>query len=123
VTGPGGVGKTRLAVQAAADLLPSSPDGAWLCELAAAGDRESMAQVVATALWVRSRPGLSTAGSVVEFLRTRGGLVLVLDNCEHLIAAAAPPWTATSTASLQEKTIGFETPEESAEAAESMLAA
>jgi predicted ATPase/class 3 adenylate cyclase len=88
VTGPGGVGKTRLAVQAAADLLPSFPDGAWLCELAAAGDPESMAEVVATALGVRSRPGLSTAGSVVEFLRTRGGLLLVLDNCEHLLAAA-----------------------------------
>ena len=89
VTGPGGVGKTRLAVQAAADLLPSFADGAWLCELAAADDGESMAQVVATALGVRSRPGLSTAGSVVEFLRTRSGLLLVLDNCEHLLAAAA----------------------------------
>jgi predicted ATPase len=89
VTGPGGVGKTRLAVQAAADQLETFADGAWLCELAAAGDGESMAEVVATALRVRSRPGLSTAGSVVEFLRTRGGLLLVLDNCEHLLAAAA----------------------------------
>ena len=89
VTGPGGVGKTRLAVQAAADQLPSFADGAWLCELAAADDAESMAQVVAAALGVRSRPGLSTAGSVVEFLRTRSGLLLVLDNCEHLLAAAA----------------------------------
>jgi hypothetical protein len=89
VTGPGGIGKTRLAVQAAADQLPSFADGAWLCELAAAGDAESMAQVVATALRVRSRPGLSTAGSVVEFLRTRTGLLLVLDNCEHLLGPAA----------------------------------
>jgi predicted ATPase len=64
-------------------------DGAWLCELAPAGDAEAMAQVVAAALGVRSRPGLSTAGSVVEFLRTRSGLLLVLDNCEHLLAAAA----------------------------------
>ena len=47
VTGPGGVGKTRLAVQAAADQLPSFSDGAWLCELAAAGDGETMAQAVA----------------------------------------------------------------------------
>src|SRR6516164_2756483 len=89
VTGPGGVGKTRLAVQAAADLLPSFSDGAWLCELAAAGDAESMTQLVATALRVRSRPGLSTADSVVEFLKTRSGLLLVLDNCEHLLSAAA----------------------------------
>jgi predicted ATPase len=89
VTGPGGVGKTRLAVQAAADQLPSFPDGAWLCELAAVDDAESMAQLVAAALGVRPRPGSSTAGSVVEFLRTRTGLLLVLDNCEHLLAAAA----------------------------------
>jgi predicted ATPase/class 3 adenylate cyclase len=89
VTGPGGVGKTRLALQAAADQLPSFSDGAWLCELAAAGDGETMAQAIAAALRARPRPGLSTAGSVVEFLRTRSALLLVLDNCEHLAAAAA----------------------------------
>ena len=89
VTGPGGVGKTRLALQAAADLLPSFRDGAWLCELAAAGDGETMAQAVLAALRARARPGLSTAGSVVEFLRTRTALLLVLDNCEHLMSAAA----------------------------------
>jgi len=89
VTGPGGVGKTRLAVQAAADQLEAFADGAWLCELAAAGDGESMAQLVATALRVRPRLGLSTAGSVVEVLRTRTGLLLVLDNCEHLLGPAA----------------------------------
>jgi predicted ATPase/class 3 adenylate cyclase len=89
VTGPGGVGKTRLALQAAADQLPSFTDGAWLCELAAAGDGETMAQAVAAALRVRPRPAMSTAGSVVEFLRTRSALLLVLDNCEHLAAAAA----------------------------------
>ena len=89
VTGPGGVGKTRLALHAAADQLPSFRDGAWLCELAAAGDGETMAQAVAAALRARPRPGMSTAGSVVEFLRTRSALLLVLDNCEHLAAAAA----------------------------------
>jgi class 3 adenylate cyclase len=89
VTGPGGVGKTRLAVQAAADQLPSFRDGAWLCELAAAQDGETMTQAVATALRARPRPGLSTAGSVVEFLRTKSALLLVLDNCEHLAATAA----------------------------------
>ena len=89
VTGAGGVGKTRLALQAAADQVPSFGDGAWLCELAAAGDAETMAQAVAAALRVRPRPGLSVAGSVMEFLRTRGALLLVLDNCEHLAAAAA----------------------------------
>ena len=89
VTGPGGVGKTRLALQAAADQLPSFGDGAWLCELHPAGDGETMAQAVLAALRARPRPGLSTAGSVVEFLRTRTALLLVLDNCEHLAAAAA----------------------------------
>jgi predicted ATPase/transcriptional regulator with XRE-family HTH domain len=89
VTGPGGVGKTRLALRAAAHQLPLFGDGAWLCELAAAQDAETMAQAVAAALRVRPRPGLSTAGGVVEFLRTRTALLLVLDNCEHLLAATA----------------------------------
>jgi predicted ATPase/class 3 adenylate cyclase len=89
VTGPGGVGKTRLALQAAADQLPSFSDGAWLCELAPAGDGEMMAQAVLAALRARRRQGLSVAGSVVEFLRTRTALLLVLDNCEHLASAAA----------------------------------
>ncbi len=89
VTGPGGVGKTRLALQAAADQLPSFRDGAWLCELHAAEDGETMAQAVLAALRVRPRPGISTAGSIVEFLRTKSALLLVLDNCEHLLAAAA----------------------------------
>jgi len=88
VTGVGGVGKTRLALHAAAGQLPSFRDGAWLCELAAAVDEETMAQAVAAALRVRPWPGLSTAGSIVEFLRTKNALV-VLDNCEHLLGAPA----------------------------------
>ena len=89
VTGPGGVGKTRLALQAAADQLPSFSDGAWLCELAPAQDAGAMAQAVLAALRAQPRAGLSVANSVVEFLRTRTALLLVLDNCEHLAAAAA----------------------------------
>jgi len=89
VTGPGGVGKTRLAVQAAADQLPSFSDGAWLCELAPAQDAETMAQAVLAALRALPRPGASTADSVVEFLRTKSALLLLLDNCEHLATAAA----------------------------------
>ena len=50
VTGVGGVGKTRLAVQVAADMLHTFADGTWLCELAAAGDADSLAQVVASTL-------------------------------------------------------------------------
>jgi predicted ATPase/class 3 adenylate cyclase len=89
VTGPGGVGKTRLAVQAAADQLTSFGDGAWLCELAAAGDAGTMAQAVLATLRVQPRAGLSVADSIVEFLRTRSALLLVLDNCEHLLGPAA----------------------------------
>jgi predicted ATPase len=81
------VGKTRLATQVAADLLPTFADGAWLCELAAAGDADSLAQVVASALGVVQRAGRSLEPSIVEFLRP-ARLLLVLDNCEHLLDAS-----------------------------------
>ncbi|MGB6454467.1 MAG: helix-turn-helix domain-containing protein, partial [Streptosporangiaceae bacterium] len=87
VVGVGGVGKTRLALQAAADHRPSFCDGAWLCELHRAADEDTMAQAVLAALRVRARPGISLAGSVVEALRSRSALLL-LDNCEHLLSAA-----------------------------------
>ena len=56
LTGVGGVGKTRLALQVAAELLPGFADGAWLCELAAAASGDDLAQVVAIALGVVQRP-------------------------------------------------------------------
>ncbi len=88
LTGVGGVGKTRLAVQVAAELLPDFADGAWLCELAAAASNEALAPVVSTALGVRQRPQMTLEESIVDFLRTRQALV-VLDNCEHLLDGAA----------------------------------
>jgi predicted ATPase/class 3 adenylate cyclase len=87
VTGVGGVGKTRIAIQVAAEVLPSFPDGVWLCELAVAGASDEVTQVVATALGVAPLPGLPLDASVVEFLRNREAL-LVLDNCEHVVDAA-----------------------------------
>jgi predicted ATPase/class 3 adenylate cyclase len=88
LVGVGGVGKTRLALQVAAEQIALFPDGAWVCELAAADDRESMLQVVAAALGVRPRPGTSMEDSIVESLRPRRVLV-VFDNCEHLLRVAA----------------------------------
>jgi predicted ATPase/class 3 adenylate cyclase len=82
--GTGGVGKTRLAVQVAAEALPRFADGAWLCELAAADDADTMAQVVAATLGCLQHAGLSLADSIVEYVKVRE-LLLVLDNCEHLL--------------------------------------
>jgi predicted ATPase/class 3 adenylate cyclase len=88
LTGTGGVGKTRLAVQVAAEIVPWFVDGAWFCELAAVDDGDAMAQVVAASLGCLQRPGVSMAESIVEYLRIRE-LLLVLDNCEHLLDEAS----------------------------------
>ncbi|MCJ7438879.1 MAG: adenylate/guanylate cyclase domain-containing protein [Acidimicrobiia bacterium] len=87
LTGVGGVGKTRLATQVAAEVLPWYPHGSWLCELAAATDPDTLLQVVAATLGVNARPGMTLAESIPDFLRTKR-LLIVLDNCEHLMDAA-----------------------------------
>ncbi|HEX2316934.1 MAG TPA: BTAD domain-containing putative transcriptional regulator, partial [Thermomonospora sp.] len=92
LTGPGGVGKTRLAIEAAGRLAAAHPDGVWMAELAAvdpAGGPE-VADVVTRILDVRDAPGeaVSPAGRLAEALRDRR-LLLVLDNCEHVVAQAA----------------------------------
>jgi len=84
LTGVGGVGKTRLSLQVAAEVLPRFAQGAWFCELAAAVDDESLLQVVATTLGVTSLSGMTLGRSIVEFLRAKTQL-LVFDNCEHLL--------------------------------------
>jgi len=88
LTGVGGVGKTRLATQAAAELLPDFPDGAWLVELAAAADADTMFQVAATTLGAVQSPGASLEQSVIEWMRSKSSLV-ILDNCEHLLDASS----------------------------------
>ncbi len=88
LTGVGGVGKTRLAIQVAAEVLPRFRDGAWLCELGPLSDEERLADVLAGALGVRPRPGMSTTDGLLEWLRAKQ-LLMVLDNCEHVISAAS----------------------------------
>ncbi len=88
ITGVGGVGKTRLATQVAAEVIPNYRDGAWLCELAPAGDPATLIEVVANELGVQPRPPQALDETVIDFLRTKE-LLLVLDNCEHLLEPAA----------------------------------
>jgi len=88
LTGIGGVGKTRLALQAAAQVVAQYRDGAWLCELAPVGDPGAVVEVIATALGVQPHPGRTLDDSLVDFLRMKQ-LLLVLDNCEHLLDAVA----------------------------------
>ena len=88
LTGTGGVGKTRLALEVAGQVLPRFPDGAWLCELAPIRDAAGVDDAVAAALSVTAPAGQSTREALAEFLRSRE-LLLVLDNCEHLLEGAA----------------------------------
>jgi predicted ATPase/class 3 adenylate cyclase len=88
LTGVGGVGKTRLALQTAAEILPRFPDGVWLCQLDAVRDPELVAQAVAGAFGVTARPDASWLESLVGFLRNQT-VLLVLDNCEHLLRTVA----------------------------------
>jgi predicted ATPase/DNA-binding CsgD family transcriptional regulator len=88
VTGPGGAGKTRLAGQVARAVAGEFADGAWLAELAPVRDPAQVASVVAAVLGVREQPGVP-AGEAVARVLARQQLLLVLDNCEHLLGAAA----------------------------------
>ena len=88
LTGPGGAGKTRLALVAAGELVEVFDDGVWLVELAPLAEPASVAQTVATVLDVREQPGRPLARVLSDYLATRR-LLLVLDNCEHLIDASA----------------------------------
>jgi non-specific serine/threonine protein kinase len=88
VTGPGGVGKTRLAGEVARQVAGRFADGVWLVELAPVGDPALVPAVVAAALGVQEQPGVPAVKALAGVL-TRLQLLLVLDNCEHVIGAAA----------------------------------
>src|SRR5262249_52482347 len=89
LTGPGGVGKTRLALRVARELWQDLPDGVFVVELAPVRDPGAAPAAIAAVLDVHPRQHLSLEESVAEHLRDRNTL-LVLDNCEHLLAAVAP---------------------------------
>ena len=88
LTGPGGAGKTRLALVAAGELVEVFDDGVWLVELAPLTDPALVTQTVAGALEVREQPGRPLTRVLRDYLATRR-LLLVLDNCEHLVDACA----------------------------------
>jgi len=88
ITGVGGVGKTRLAVELGVELAAEFPDGVWLCELAAVEEGGALPEVVAVTLGVSVQQGVSPRDSVLAFLRSKR-MLLVLDNCEHLLRPVA----------------------------------
>jgi predicted ATPase/DNA-binding SARP family transcriptional activator/DNA-binding CsgD family transcriptional regulator len=88
LTGMGGSGKTRLAIEVARELVGSYPDGVWLVELAPLSEEGLVAQEVANALEVQERPGEPLVDTLAEALEAKDAL-LVLDNCEHLVEGAA----------------------------------
>ncbi len=88
LVGPGGVGKTRLALRMAADLGRGFADGAWWVELAEVRDEALVTNAVLAALDLRDQAAMKPLGILVSDLQNRQ-LLLLLDNCEHLLGAVA----------------------------------
>jgi non-specific serine/threonine protein kinase len=88
LAGPGGCGKTRLALAAASELVERFEGGVWLVDLAPLAEPSLLPQAVASTMGVREQPGRSLTETLSDHLRTKK-LLLVLDNCEHLIEACA----------------------------------
>jgi predicted ATPase/class 3 adenylate cyclase/Tfp pilus assembly protein PilF len=88
LTGPGGTGKTRLALQVGAELLELFPDGVWLIEFASLSDAMLVTKTVAAVLGVRESSGRPVLTLLTDYLRTKE-LLLIFDNCEHLLSACA----------------------------------
>lgn len=88
LTGPGGCGKTRLALNVGDSLVEEFADGVWLVELGTLADAELVPEQTANALKIPERTGQSTTDSLVGHLRDKHSLILI-DNCEHLIEATA----------------------------------
>jgi hypothetical protein len=104
LTGVGGVGKTRLALEVAGRLVDEFPDGAWFFELAEVTDPAAVPDAVAAVLGITQQPGRSVAASVAVALEGRVRL-LVFDNCEHVLDAAADLIEAILAASATTKIV------------------
>ena len=87
VVGVGGIGKTRLALDIARAMVSELEDGVWWCELAPVGEVEAVVHSIGNVLGARQHPGRSMVESLAEFCRRRE-LLLVFDNCEHVLDAA-----------------------------------
>jgi predicted ATPase len=88
LTGSGGAGKTRLSLQVAAEVLDVFKDGVWFVELAPLSDPALVPQTVASVLGLREEPSRPLLDTVCDYLRAKT-MLLILDNCEHLVAACA----------------------------------
>ena len=88
LAGPGGMGKTSLAIQLGAEVIESYSQGVWLTELAAISDPGLVAPTVLTVFGLREQPGRSPTATLIEYLQTRE-VLLILDNCEHLVEPSA----------------------------------
>ena len=88
LTGPGGCGKTRLALRTASDFAALYEHGVWLVEFASLNDPALIPQTVAAVFDIRERPGAELSQSVIEYI-SKNRILLVFDNCEHLITDIA----------------------------------
>jgi len=88
LTGPGGVGKTRLAIEIAGELIDEFEDGIWFVDLGPLKDPEFVVPAIASAVGVMHAPGQPILETVIDYLRGRR-VLLVLDNCEHLLEVTA----------------------------------
>jgi predicted ATPase/class 3 adenylate cyclase len=105
LTGPSGVGKTRLSLEVAGQLLDQFDDGVWVVELGTLSDPEFVVQEIATILGLGEEPGRPILATITDHLAGRR-LLLLLDNCEHVLAAAARATDSILRASAGVRVVG-----------------